>query len=101
MLKDAVVAGWAADLDAGDTGIDTVHLWAYPLAGGRPIFLGAAEYGGVRPDVAAMYGDRVAQSGYGLRVDGLPLGEYDLAVFAYSTVRGRFLPARTVRVTVK
>ena len=97
-----VVAGWAADLDAGDgTGIDTVHVWAYPVGGGKPVFLGAADYGGVRPDVAAVYGDRVEGSGYGLRVQGLPLGEYDLAVFAYSTVAGGFLPAKTVRVRVR
>jgi hypothetical protein len=97
-----VVAGWAADLDSSiDTGVDTVHVWAYPSAGGDPIFIGAAAYGGKRPDVAAVYGDRFEKSGYGIRVQGLESGTYDLAVFAYSTVRGGFVPAKTVRVVVR
>ena len=97
-----VVAGWAADLDSGiDTGVDTVHVWAYPTNGDGPIFVGAADYGGARPDVAAIYGERFLKSGYGLRVRGLAPGTYDLAVFAYSTVRGGFVPAKTVRVTVR
>jgi hypothetical protein len=101
--KDAiVVAGWAADLDSQvDTGVDTVHVWAYPVGGGDPIFLGAAEYGGPRPDVAAIYGERFLTSGYGLRVEGLAPGTYDVAVFAYSTVTGGFVPAKTVRLTTR
>jgi hypothetical protein len=81
-----------------------VHVWAYPVhATGRhddPIWIGAATYGGARPDVAAVYGDRYLTTGYGLTVRGLAPGIYDLAVFAYSTVRGGFGPAKTVRVTV-
>jgi hypothetical protein len=34
-------------------------------------------------------------------VQGLASGTYDLAVFAYSTVADGFVPAKTVRVTVK
>ena len=97
-----VLAGWAADLDSGtDDGIDAVHVWAYPLGGGDPIFLGPASVGGTRPDVGAVYGDRFARSGYGIAVHGLAPGNYDLAVFAYSTVLGRFAPAKVVRVTVR
>ena len=97
-----IIAGWAADLDSrGDTGIQTVHVWAYPSSGGAPIFVGVAEYGGARPDVAAVYGERFLRSGYGLRVEGLPPGTYDLAVFAYSSVTGGFVPAKTVRVSVR
>ena len=45
-----VLAGWAVDLDdETGTGVDTVHVWAYPLAGGDPVFLGPATYGGVVP----------------------------------------------------
>jgi hypothetical protein len=102
VIGSFTVAGWAADLDAQeDTGINTVHVWAYPTRGGQPIFLGAAEYGGLRPDVAAIYGDHVAKSGYRLRVDGLPAGVYDLAVFAFATATGEFLPARTARILVR
>lgn len=97
-----VLSGWAADLDADwGTAIDTLHVWAYPLAGGTPVFLGAATYGGTRPDVAASHGDRFRDSGYRLVVQGLTPGNYDLAVFAWSTVKSGFLPARVVRVTVR
>jgi len=97
-----VVAGWAADLEAvAGTGIDTLHVWAYPLTGGAPVFLGAASPSGTRPDVAAAYGDQFADSGYGLLVQGLDPGSYDLAVFGWSAARADFLPARLVRITVR
>jgi hypothetical protein len=97
-----VLAGWAADLTAGSgTGIAAVHAWAYPLAGGPPVFLGATAYGGRRPDVAAVHGDQFEASGFGLPVQGLVPGHYDVAVFAWSIDRADFVPARTVRVTVR
>ena len=96
------IAGWAVDLDATDgTGIGAVHVWAYPLAGGPPVFLGAAATGGTRPDVAAIHGARYRDSGFGLIVQGLAHGNYDLAVFAWSNERGDFAPAKVVRVTVR
>ena len=96
------LGGWAADLDAEDgTGIETLHVWAYPLAGGAPVFVGVAGSGGSRPDVAAVHGDQFRDSGYGLIVRGLAPGNYDLAVFAWSRVRGGFVPAAVVRVTVR
>lgn len=97
-----VAAGWAIDRDEpAGTGVDAVHIWAYPLSGGDPVFLGAAAYGGDRPDVAAIHGDRFRSSGYSLTVRGLTPGNYDLAVFAWSTAAGGFAPARTVRITVR
>jgi hypothetical protein len=101
-----LLAGWAADLGSTvDSGVDAVHVWAYPVnAAGQwdaPSFLGAAVYGGARPDVAAVYGDRFRDSGYGLTVRGLAPGTYDLALFAYSTTTRSFAPAKLVRVTVK
>ena len=43
------IGGWAIDLNALNaaegTGIAAVHVWAYPLTGGPPIFLGPATYG--------------------------------------------------------
>ena len=69
-----VLAGWAADLDAAtDTGIDTLHVWAYPSTGGAPVFLGTPALGGVRPDVAAVHGDQFSESGFGFTAAGLPL----------------------------
>jgi hypothetical protein len=61
----------------------------------------ATFYGGARPDVGAVYGDRFAGSGYGIHVTGLPPGTYDIAVFAFSTVVNDFTPARVVRVVVQ
>ncbi|HET7219184.1 MAG TPA: hypothetical protein VFJ02_14105, partial [Vicinamibacterales bacterium] len=97
-----LLAGWAVDLSAlDDSGVTGIHAWAYPLAGGPPVFLGAAAYGGVRDDVAAVHGDRARESGYGLLVQGLTPGNYDLAVFAWSTELADFAPAQVVRVTVR
>jgi hypothetical protein len=97
-----VLAGWAADLDAVvGTGIDTLHVWAVPVAGGEPIFLGTPNLGGVRPDVAAVHGDRYREAGFALLVQGLPPGTYDIAAFAWSNVTVGFAPPKTVRVTVK
>ena len=97
-----LIAGWAIDTDAdAGTGVDTVHVWAYPSDGGEPLFLGAAAYGGRRPDVSAIYGPRYADSGFGLLTTALAAGSYDIAVFAWSTVTGDFVPARVTRVTVR
>ena len=97
-----MLAGWAADLDApSGTGIDTLHVWAYPLTGGAPIFLGTTTQGGARPDVAAVHGDQFRDAGWGLSVQGLTPGNYDLAVFAWSSVTGGFVPAQVVRLTVR
>ena len=92
----------AVDLDDEvGTGVDTLHVWAYPAEGGDPIFIGPTTYGGARPDIAAVFGDRFKNSGYGIMVESLPPGTYDLAVFAWSTMRHGFVPATVVRVTVE
>ena len=97
-----VLGGWAADPSAAQgTGVATVHAWAYPLTGGPPVFLGATVYGGARPDVAAVHGDQFEASGFGLVVQGLSPGHYDLAVFAWSIEQAGFAPAKIVRVTVR
>jgi matrixin/BACON domain-containing protein/all-beta uncharacterized protein len=96
-----LLGGWAADLyAAAGTGIDALHVWAYPLAGGPPVFLGATSYGGARPDVASIHGDQFRNSGFGVLVQGLPSGTYDLAVFPWSNVSNGFAPAKTVRVVI-
>lgn len=101
VTRSFTIAGWAADLDSGQgTGIGVVHIWAYPVSGSAPTFLGAA-IADWRPDVAAAYGERLGGTGYHLSVKDLRPGTYDLAVFGWSTIRGGFLPARTVRVTVR
>lgn len=97
-----IVGGWAADHDAVEwTGIDLIHIWAYPATGADPIFLGSATLGGIRPDVAAAFGERLRPSGYGLLVNDLAPGGYLLAVFGWSSATGGFLPAETVRIAVR
>ncbi len=87
-----VLAGWAADLDAATgTGIDTLHVWAYPLAGGAPVFLGTPILGGARPDVAAIHGDQFRAAGFTLPVQGLTPGST-----IWRCSRGATLPARSL-----
>ena len=97
------VGGWAADLDSpSGTGIAVIHVWAYPVepsgALGTPLFLGVAAYGGDRPDVAAVFGDQFRFSGFGITLDDLPPGTYELALFPFSVARNGFLPATVVQV---
>ena len=102
LAQPFALGGWAADLDAASgSGIDTLHVWAYPLTGGAPVFLGTATHGGPRPDVAAIHGEEFRDSGYGLLVQGLVPGRYDLAVFAWSNVSGAFVPGQAVRIGVR
>jgi hypothetical protein len=97
-----VVAGWAVDLAAGSgTGIDTVHVWAYPATGAAPIFLGVAAYGDARPDIGALFGQQFSGASYSLAVDRLPPGTYDIVVYPHSAVTGDFHGAKVVRVSVQ
>jgi Tol biopolymer transport system component len=97
-----MIGGWAVDLDAPEgTGVTTLHAWAFPSTGGAPIFLGATAYGGARPDVAAIHGDRFKESGFGLIAQSLPPGDYDLALFAWSTEQMSFVAPATVGVNVR
>jgi hypothetical protein len=99
--------GWAADTGAATgTGIDLVHVWAFPVGGGAPVFVGAATYGQARPDIGTYYlgASRFNNSGYSILVNSgnLPTpGTYDLRVYGRSTVTGSFSMERTVRVTVQ
>jgi hypothetical protein len=99
-----VVAGWALDAASPvDTGIDTIHVWAYPISSPSqaPIFLGVAEYGLARPDVAAIFGTRDTRVGYTLTANGLAAGSYTIVVYAHSSRTHTFASARTVTITVQ
>jgi hypothetical protein len=98
-----MVGGWALDPKAAiGTGIDGVQVWAYPVPRvGVPAFLGEASYGGARPDVGAAFGEQLRDSGFGLIVQSLTPGTYDLMVFARMTSTGDFAPPTVVRVTVR
>jgi hypothetical protein len=85
------VAGWAIDLGPGSgPGVSTIHVWAYPSNGAPPIWVGVAPYGGSRPDIAAAFGHpRFTNSGFNM-LGSLPVGDYTLVAFAYSTVINNF-----------
>jgi glucose/arabinose dehydrogenase len=97
------LAGWAVDTSSvTGTGIDTIHVWAFPVAGGPPQFVGVPTLGGSRLDVAAFLGNtRFRPSGYNMLVSGLARGTYDLVVFPHSAVTNSFAPAQVVRITVQ
>jgi hypothetical protein len=97
--------GWAADTGASSgTGIDVVHVWAFPISGAAPIFVGAATYGQSRPDIGSYLGNsQFNNSGFSIMVTSANLptaGIYDLHVYARSTVTGAFTDLRAVRVAV-
>lgn len=96
------VAGWAFDRAAASgTGVDTIHVWAFPVGPGDPVFLGSPAYGNARPDVGAFFGARFTDSGFAalLPKPSRP-GTYDVAVFARSTTTGLFDQWRVVRIQV-
>ena len=97
-----LVAGWALDHSAaGGTGVDAVHVYAFPsnasgVPTGAQLFLGAASYGSPRPDVGSVHGGQFTNSGYLLNVSGLTGGLYHVIVYARSTVTGRWNEAHRV-----
>jgi hypothetical protein len=97
------VLGWALDLGAeAGTGVDAVHVWAYPNpeSGQAPVFLGVAAQWS-RPDVAAVFGEQFRDSGYHLTAGGLAPGSYDVVVYARSTLTGTFNNAHGFRLNVQ
>lgn len=97
------VAGWAADLGAppGQTGVDQVEVFAFSNGDwNSPISLGAATYGGARPDVGAYYGTQFTNTGYGRLAGGLSPGTYMIVVWAHSTVSGGW-PSGILWITVQ
>jgi hypothetical protein len=97
------VGGWAVDAGAtANSGVDAIDVWAYPNpgSGAAAIYLGAASYGGARPDIAGYLGSQFVNSGYGLTVKGLMPGVYQIVAFARSRLAGTFNNARSVVVTV-
>jgi hypothetical protein len=96
------VGGWTIDNGAPTgTGIDAVHVWAWPTNGAAPIFAGQATMGGARPDVARLYGSRFTNSGYNLIVTSVPAGVYDIVAYGHSTVTGAFSTWKMARVVVQ
>jgi len=96
-----MIAGWAFVENTRDAGISAVHVYARPVSGGAAIFLGVATLGDARPDVAERFGQQYANAGFHLAFNAslLPLGNYDIVVFAQAAQTGTFEIARTVRFT--
>jgi hypothetical protein len=97
--QSSYVAGWALDLASSGVGVDTVHVWAFPVDGSPPQFLGHSELGWQRPDVAAAFGPQFVGSGY-IVPFVLPPGAFDLYVFARRSGTNSFDVVRGVRVNV-
>jgi hypothetical protein len=98
------VSGWAIDRAAfSGTGVDTIHVWAFPNPGSlqAPIFLGMAGYGGSRPDVGGILGSQFTNSGFNLDGSGLSPGSYLIVAYAHSAVTGTFNQSRGATVTVR
>jgi len=96
------IGGWAIDRGGAGPGVDAVHVWAFPAAGGAPIFVGAASIGNWRGDVAGAFGGQYLYSGFNLALANTPSGQaYDLVLSARSTLTGVFNQSRSIRVWVR
>jgi hypothetical protein len=96
------ISGWAIEQAAASgTGVNTVHIWAYPNPGSgqAPIWVGTPTYGIPRYDVAAIYGSQFTNSGFSMTAT-LPPGVYQLYIAAYSLVANGFNQVQHVTITV-
>ena len=72
------------------TGIAGVDVWAFPSAGGPPVFVGAALYGIERPDAVMQFGEGFRYSGYQVTTSHLWPGSYTLAAYPQYAVSGQY-----------
>lgn len=98
-----LVGGWAADFSASSgPGIDIVHVYAYPLdVQGAPVFLGQGTVNGARPDVGGYFGAQFTRTGFNVTAPAIRPGQYQIVVFARSTVTGGFDATAWANVTVR
>jgi len=98
------VGGWALNRgapSASGTGVDAVHVYAFPSGGGAGIFVGAATYGLSRPDVGALFGSQFTNSGFSLTGGAsLAAGGYMLAIYGRNAMTTTFDVVRTVNITI-
>jgi endonuclease/exonuclease/phosphatase family metal-dependent hydrolase len=103
VAPDFHLGGWAIDWAARQTtGVMTIHVWAYPSTGAPPIFLGVPSRG-ARSDIGRAFGQNFLNCGFGLNVRGLAPGDYVIAIFPFSDIRGAFDydSAMAIPVTVR
>jgi hypothetical protein len=96
------LSGWAVDsYAASGTGIQAIHAWAYPAAGGAPLFVGVATYGLSRTDVAQVLGStQFTNCGFSLPSATLPSGTWTISLFALVDATQSFAGAGVVTITV-
>jgi hypothetical protein len=94
------LAGWAFDEHPTNAGLAAIHVWAAPVGGGAPTFVGLATLGISRPDVGVIFGAQYAHAGFSVAGPALPAGAYDLVLFGQNAATGLFDLVRVVRVTV-
>ena len=96
-----LIGGWAFDAAASSgNGVDAIHVWAVPAAGGSFRFLGDTTTFADRADVGAAFGARFTRSGYSVVASAVPSGTWDVYVYARSTATGQFQVAGPVRIIV-
>ena len=101
VLRDLQIEGWALDdRSPSGSGVDAVHVWAFSLDDPAmpSYFLGVAQYGLARPDVAAAFGARYESSGYRLAATLPNWGRYLIGVYGRATTTMQFEAVRTVVV---
>ncbi|MDQ3486947.1 MAG: Ig-like domain-containing protein [Acidobacteriota bacterium] len=98
------LTGWTIEQDARvpqafHSGVVFGHLYDHPV-GGPAVFLGAIGTANRRPDIAAIYGERYAFSGFSKRIGRLSAGAHTLVVYSLSRNDGQFFGS-AVNVTVR
>lgn len=96
------LGGWALQESAvAGSGVEAIHVWAWPDTGAAPTFVGLAVLGAARPDVAALFGSRFSTAGFNLTVSGLAPGGYTIAAYVHSAVSSTFNDLRSVHISVQ
>ncbi len=107
------VEGWALDPDAPiGSGVGAVHVWARKRAtcgvrgaacaeiASEFIFLGTADLGIARSDVAAAHGAPFSHAGFRLMAT-VPAGEWEVTAYVWVERTGRFEDARSARIIIR
>lgn len=98
----ARVVGWALDPQAGiGAGIEAVHVWA-SRSESAPVFLGVADLGAARPDVARAFGAAFGKAGFSLQSSvTLAPGAWSITAYVWNTRTNRWEDARTGSLIVR
>jgi predicted outer membrane repeat protein len=89
--RNFTIHGWAAQSGTSTgAGYNVVHVWAFPIGGGSPVFLGFGLPGDPRPDVARFFGGQYDRAGFHVDVANAPPGHYYVVAFVQSSLSGIF-----------